>query len=84
MCMSAEQLPSEGVLVYSTCTLRKAENQDIAERFLREHPDFEGVPLDLPDGIKRMIDEPVYCLTLFPGVYDTDGFFITKLRRKQR
>lgn len=82
LCMSVENLPSDGVLVYSTCTLRKAENHDIIRRFLEEHPDFVGVPIDLPDGIDHTIEEESYCLTLLPGVYDTDGFFIAKLRRK--
>ncbi len=82
LCMSVENLPSDGVLVYSTCTLRKAENHDIIRRFLEEHPDFVGVPIDLPDGIDHTIEEKPYCLTLLPGVYDTDGFFIAKLRRK--
>ena len=82
LCMSVENLPSDGVLVYSTCTLRKAENHDIIRRFLEEHPDFVGVPIDLPDGIDHTIEEEPYCLTLLPGVYDTDGFFIAKLRRK--
>lgn len=82
LCMSIENLPSDGVLVYSTCTLRKSENHDIIRRFLKEHPDFVGVPIDLPDGIDHIIEEEPYCLTLLPGVYDTDGFFIAKLRRK--
>ena len=82
LCMSVKNLPSDSVLVYSTCTLRKAENHDMIRRFLDEHPDFIGVPIDLPDGIDRMIEEEPYCLTLLPGVYDTDGFFIAKLRRR--
>lgn len=81
LCMSAEQLPTDGVLVYSTCTLRKAENHDVIERFLSEHPDFTGENLNLPDGIGRVIEEEPFCLTLLPGAYNTDGFFISKLRR---
>lgn len=82
LCMSVENLPLNGVLVYSTCTLRKAENHDIIRRFLEEHPDFIGEPIKLPDGIDHIIEEEPYCLTLLPGVYDTDGFFIAKLRRR--
>ncbi|MBQ3331584.1 MAG: 16S rRNA (cytosine(967)-C(5))-methyltransferase RsmB [Ruminococcus sp.] len=81
LCMSAKQLPIDGVLVYSTCTLRKAENHDVIDRFLSEHPDFTGEALSLPDGIDRLIEEDSYCLTLLPGVYHTDGFFIAQLRR---
>ena len=82
LCMSVENLPADSVLVYSTCTLRKEENHDIIRRFLEENPDFIGEPIDLPDGIEHIIEEEPYCLTLLPGVYDTDGFFIAKLRRR--
>lgn len=81
LCMSAKHLSTDGVLIYSTCTLRKAENHDVISRFLSEHPDFTGEALKLPDGIGHVVEEDPYCLTLLPGVYDTDGFFIAKLRR---
>ena len=81
LCMSAKYLPIDGVLVYSTCTLRKAENHKVVERFLKEHPDFVGEALELPDGIRHKVTEQPYCLTFLPGVYNTDGFFIAKLRR---
>ncbi len=82
LCMSVKDLPLDSVLVYSTCTLRKKENHDIIRRFLEEHPEFVGEPIKLPDGIDHIIEEEPYCLTLLPGVYDTDGFFIAKLRRR--
>ena len=81
LCMSAENLSTDGVLIYSTCTLRKAENHAVIKRFLREHPDFVGESFALPDGVEHAIDEDSCCLTLIPGKYDTDGFFIAKLRR---
>ncbi len=34
-------LNKKGVLVYSTCSLSKKENEDVCERFLREHIDFK-------------------------------------------
>lgn len=67
--------------MYSTCTLRRAENHDIIQRFLMEHPDFKGEKIILPNGMNRMVDEDDHCLTLIPGVYGTDGFFVAKLRR---
>lgn len=65
-----------GCLLYSTCTVLKRENEAVAERFLREHPEFSAEELPLPErfGKKAM-------LTLLPGVDDTDGFFIAKFRR---
>lgn len=74
---SAQYLKPGGILVYSTCTLHKKENEDIVGRFVGSHPDFELVPfsagsLDAVDGM----------LTLFPCVHHTDGFFIAKIRRK--
>ena len=81
LCMSAKALPTGGVLVYSTCTLKRSENHDIINRFLSEHPDFIGEPLILPEGISHIIEEDDHCLTLLPGRYDTDGFFISRLRR---
>lgn len=65
-----------GCLLYSTCTVLKRENEAVAERFLREHPDFSAQELPLPArfGTRTM-------LTLLPGVDETDGFFIAKFRR---
>lgn len=84
LCMSACNLPEGGTLVYSTCTLRHAENRDIIRRFLSEHPQFTGDAIILPDGIERQIEEDDFCLTLLPGVYNTDGFFVAKLRKAAR
>jgi 16S rRNA C967 or C1407 C5-methylase (RsmB/RsmF family) len=38
---SAEYVKPGGVLVYSTCTLRRAENDDVADAFLENHGGFE-------------------------------------------
>lgn len=67
-----------GVLLYSTCTLLKAENEDVVEAFLAGHPDFVRESLTLPDIFPK---NETGMLTLIPGQYDTDGFFICRLRR---
>ena len=76
LCRSAQYLASGGTLVYSTCTLNPAENGENARRFLREHPDFRGVPLTPPDGVARAIEENAWELTLMPHTAGTDGFYI--------
>ena len=68
-----------GTLLYSTCTVLKRENEEVVQAFLAAHPDFETLPLDLPEGLPR---NETGMLTLIPGQYDTDGFFICRLRRK--
>ena len=68
-----------GVLIYSTCTVLKRENEDIVRAFLEKHEDFYLEPLDLPEVFGK---NETGMLTLIPGEYDTDGFFISRLRRK--
>ncbi len=67
-----------GVLIYSTCTILKRENEDIVNAFLTEHGEFHLEPLPLPDCFPK---NESGMLTLIPGEYDTDGFFISRLRR---
>ena len=68
-----------GVLLYSTCTVLKAENDDVVSAFLAKHEDYYVEPLELPDVFPK---NETGMLTLIPGEYDTDGFFICRLRRK--
>ena len=68
-----------GVLLYSTCTLVREENEGMVEAFVREHPEFTLEPLPLP---RPFPENTTGMLALIPGQYDTDGFFIAKLRRK--
>ena len=68
-----------GVLLYSTCTLVRAENEGVVEAFLQKHPQFILENLPLPENFPA---NETGMLALIPGQYDTDGFFIAKLRRK--
>lgn len=69
-----------GVLMYSTCTVLPRENEDVVAAFLKTHPEFMPEPLELPAVFPA---NTTGMLTLIPGEYDTDGFFICRLRRKQ-
>lgn len=74
---SARYVKSGGTLVYSTCTLSRAENDDVADRFAASHPEFmpivQPVPLSAPGDYKR-----TYC----PDENGGDGFFTASFRRK--
>ena len=69
-----------GMLLYSTCTLVREENEGVVEAFLQEHPEFAPEPLPLPAPFPENTSG---MLALVPGEYDTDGFFIARLRRKK-
>ena len=68
-----------GLLLYSTCTLVREENEGVVEAFLKENPQFVPEPLPLPAVFPK---NTTGMLALIPGQYDTDGFFICRLRRK--
>ena len=68
-----------GTLLYSTCTVLKRENEDVVSAFLAAHGEFATEPLPLPEVFPK---NETGMLTLIPGEYDTDGFFICRLRRK--
>ena len=67
-----------GVLVYSTCTFSKEENEDNVEWFLGAHPEFEMVPLDLPFGRPGIHGLPVRRIYPMDG---GEGHFVAKFRR---
>jgi len=67
-----------GLLMYSTCTLVHAENEGMVAAFLNDHPEFHLEPLPLPAPFAK---NESGMLALIPGEYDTDGFFISRLRR---
>lgn len=60
-------LKNEGVLVYSTCTLTKRENEDMIKRFTNEHRD-----ITLEEELK-----------LYPHKDKCHGFYIAKLIKKR-
>ena len=75
----AKYVKKGGILLYSTCTLVRRENEGVVEKFLKAEPDFYLEPLPLPDPFPVNVSG---MLALVPGEYDTDGFFIARLRRK--
>ena len=75
----ARYVKKGGLLLYSTCTVLRTENEDVVNAFLTRHGDFTTEPLPLPEVFPK---NETGMLTLIPGQYDTDGFFICRLRRK--
>jgi 16S rRNA (cytosine967-C5)-methyltransferase len=67
-----------GVLVYSVCTISKAEGERVIERFLAEDERFVCDDVCAP----LAIPGPGPYLQLRPDEHGTDGFFIARLRRR--
>jgi 16S rRNA (cytosine967-C5)-methyltransferase len=69
-----------GVLVYSTCTISPAENEERIAAFLRQHADFalDDPPSDLPVWDHPSVPRVKQTLPHRDG---TDGFFIARMRR---
>ena len=75
---AAEYVKINGILVYSTCTLNRDENECVVEKFITENPNFEVVPcLEHLDCYR---DNNM--VTLMSHKNSTDGFFVCKTIRK--
>ncbi len=66
-----------GRLIFSTCTIHRAENEDNVSWILDNLP-FRAAPFNelLPGELKCETAEHG-CIQLIPGINDTDGFFIS-------
>ncbi len=79
----SDYLREEGILVYSTCTLFHEENEDIIERFLKDHPEFrlDQIGNILPENCHLFIKNGYF--KTFPPEGDMDGFFAARLVKER-
>ena len=74
---AARLTPPGAVLVYSTCSLLPAENEERVARFLERHPGFEvEAPTSVPDAVRS-----TSFMQADPVAHGTDGAFAARLRR---
>ena len=76
LCTSAKYLKDDGILVYSTCTVNKKENEAVVSKFLDQHPDYRAIDFTVGEYSSQN-----GCLTLLPNS-EHDGFFIAKIQKK--
>ena len=74
-----EYLKKDGVMIYSTCTVNKEENQENITWFLNKHKDakIEKIFVGREENLRY---DDLGTLTIFPNQY-MDGFFVTKIKK---
>ena len=73
-----------GTLIYSTCTIHKEENIENVHWFLNNNSEFQLV--SMKEQLCKELREDVQeegTLQLLPGIHESDGFFIAKLKREK-
>lgn len=71
-----------GVLIYSTCTLNAQENQHVCQSLLATFPgacEIESLSELFPGAELAATAEGF--LHVFPQIYDSEGFFVARLRK---
>ncbi len=69
-----------GVLVYATCSLLKAENEEQVRAFLSRHPNFvsEKLPASVPASLREHEDLGLQLMAHRDGV---GGFYVCRMKR---
>ncbi len=75
--VSSRYVKDGGTLVYSTCTLSRAENDEVAADFAEKHPEFSPIVQTIPYDSAE--NSPTR--TFFPEKDGGDGFFTASFRR---
>ena len=78
---AAKMLKPGGVLIYSTCTIHKMENEENV-LWLEENCGMQRESLDpyLPEILHNKMTEQGM-LQMIPGLQNSDGFFVARLRK---
>lgn len=78
---AAKYVKPDGIILYSTCTINKEENEGNINWFLKNFKDFNIEPLNFGQ-MENIIYDEKGCVTVLPNEY-MDGFFIAKIRRSK-
>lgn len=77
----ASMLKTGGMILYSTCTFAKMENEDSIQTFLDNHPEFTLVPLEKNWGFVPGCEPLMECVRLYPHKIKGEGHFLALLQK---
>jgi 16S rRNA (cytosine967-C5)-methyltransferase len=86
---AARLLKPGGRIVYATCSLLRAENEEIAEAFTASHPAFKRLSVQELLESAKVSDAASLCseggtdLRLWPHRHGTDGFYAAAWEKVQ-
>jgi len=70
-----------GILMYSTCTINKEENEEQAREICKKYGFVPALnEAEVPGALKEDVQEGGW-LQLLPGIHACDGFFIARLKK---
>lgn len=78
---AARMVKVGGRLVYATCSLLQAENDEVVDAFLKMHPHYEILNASEVLQAQGVSIEEMPRLSLAPDTHGTDGFFAVVMER---
>jgi 16S rRNA (cytosine967-C5)-methyltransferase len=76
---AAKLVGINGIVVYSTCSIEKEENEMQVEAFLQRHPEF--VLERCPDAVPENLIDGSGCLKITPFEHQMDGMYGARLKK---
>lgn len=77
----AGMLKDGGMLLYSTCTFAREENEESIGAFLEKHPEFSLIPIEKRHGFAPGLPPFEGCARLYPHRIQGEGHFVALLQK---
>ena len=85
ICKAIEMLKDGGMMVYSTCTFSKKENEDVIEYALEKYPNMKVLPIKRSKGfVSGLTDKTENCVRLYPHKIRGEGHFVALLQKGEK
>ncbi len=82
--LSKNYIKTNGILMYSTCTILDEENIEIVNKFLANNPDFKLISIEKELGnLEKIQTASKGYIQLYPNIHSVDGFFIAKMLKER-